>query len=275
MNIQTFNKKFPNNEACLAWLFEAKFGNPTCPKCHKLNKYHQQKGSSHFVCACGGHQLSPKINTIFQKSDTDLYKWFFAIYLFSASKNGVAGKELQRQLGVTYKTAWRMTKQIRHLMKQGNSMLSGVIDIDETYMGGKMRGGKRGLGSENKTAIFGMIERKGNVKAHVIRIKKNNVMPIVRKTVVTGSNLMTDQFRMYRRLPEMGFNHEAVNHGRKEYVRGSVHTNTIEGFWSQVKRSIDGTYHAVSKKHLQSYVDEFSFRRNEKNAVFEAMVGRI
>jgi len=136
-NIMEFNSRFGNNQACLVWLFGQRFGKPECPKCGKVNKYHRQGKSSHFVCECGAHQLSPKKDTIFEKSDTDLYKWFYALYLFSSSKNGVSAKELQRQLKVTYKCAWRIASQIRKLFAEHNLSLSGTVEINETYIGEK------------------------------------------------------------------------------------------------------------------------------------------
>lgn len=265
--IKDFRKEFPTEKSCLDYVFTKKY--PSLVDSHYYIEGRKCYADSK------GKQIHPIKGTVFEHSSTPLTLWFYAIYLFSASRNGVAAKELQRQLGVTYKCAWRMAKQIRVLMAQNGGTLSGIVEADETYMGGKMRGGKRGLGSENKTAVFGMVERKGKVQAHVIRIKKKNVMPIVKRTIVSGSNVMTDQFKMYRNLPQMGFKHASVNHGAKEYVRGNIHTNTIEGFWSQIKRSIDGTYHSVSKKYLQSYVNEFSFRRNAGLAVFETMMARI
>src|SRR5581483_345491 len=239
-------------KSCLDYIFAKRY--PQAIKTH----YHVM-GRKCYQNSKGG-QIHPVKGTIFEKSSTPLTLWFYAIFLFSVSKNGVSAKELQRQLGVTYKCAWRIAKQIRALMVQGNRTLSGIVEIDETYMGGKIRGGKRGLGSENKTPIFGAVERGGNIKTVVTKIRTKKVMPIIRKSIVNGSHVMSDQLMMYRNLPNMGFKHEFVHHGAKEYVRGNVHTNTIEGFWSQLKRSINGTYHAVSPKHLQSYVDEFSFR---------------
>ncbi len=144
---QRFNREFPDNEACLSFLFTSLHPSPRCPSCKKVGKYHRQAESSHYVCQCGGHQISPKKGTIFQKSDTDLYKWFLAMFLMASSKNGVSAKELERQLGVTYKTAWRIAHQVRRLMAQLPGMFGGTVEADETYVGGKRRGGKRGRGA--------------------------------------------------------------------------------------------------------------------------------
>lgn len=276
MNVIDFNKQFPNNETCLQYLFDKRFKNEKCPVCNKAGKYTRQRGTSQYVCSCGKHQLSPKAGTIFEKSRTDLYKWFFAIYLFSVSKNGVSAKELQRQLGVTYKCAWRMAKQIRSLFSD-DITLGGTVEADETYIGGKAKN-KRGRGAENKTPVFGMVERKGNVKAVVVpNVKSKTVLPILTNTVEKGTHMMTDEYRIYNRVQRLGFMHSRIQHGVKEYVRGIVHTNTIEGFWSQLKRSLDGTYHAVSPKYLQNYVDEFSWRYNHRSVknLFDVLISGV
>lgn len=277
MTIQQFNNKFPDNTACLSWLFNERFGKPQCPKCGKVNKYHQQSGSSHFVCVCGAHQLSPKKDTIFEKSDTDLYKWFFALHLFSVSKNGVSAKELQRQLGVTYKCAWRIANQIRKLFSEHGLTLSGTIEADETYVGGRTHG-VRGRGAKHKTVVFGMVERQGNIKAEVVKnVRASILLPIVHSSVEPDSKMMTDDLPSYNKVQKLGLQHNVVRHSLKEYARGNVHTNTIEGFWSQLKRSIDGTYHAVSPKHLHAYVDEFSWRYNRRKmpSVFDALMAVV
>lgn len=261
-SILKFQAEFKDNDTCLEYLFRALYGKPKCPVCARVDGYYHRKGTSHYVCACGGHQISPKTGTIFHKSDTDLYKWFFAMYLMMASKNGVSAKELERELEVTYKTAWRIAKELRSLMAQFPGVFDGIVEADETYVGG-IRRGTRGRGAEGKTPIVGVVKRKGSVHAKVVTdCKASTVMPLIRSNVAIGTELMTDKFASYRKARKMGYKHKTVDHGRKEYVRGKVHTNTIEGFWSQLKRSIDGTYHSVSPKHLQSYVDEFAWRYN-------------
>ena len=264
--IKEFNKQYPNDDVCLDELFQARFGDiKVCPKCKKETKFNRITTRKCYCCQFCGYQLHPVANTIFHKSVTPLTNWFYAIYLFSVSKNGVSAMELQRQLGVTYKTAWRMAKQIRQLFEENKDALSGIVELDETYVGGKGGNNKRGRGAENKTPVFGMVERKGAIKARVtVDTKRKTVMPIIRKNVAIGTDIMTDEYLPYRSLNKEGYNHQTVTHGVKEYVRGNVHTNTLEGFWSQMKRSINGTYHAVSPKYLQTYVDEFSYRYNAR-----------
>lgn len=194
-SIQEFTKQFPDNDSCLLYLFRALFPNPICPACKQAGKYHQQADSSHFVCQCGGHQISPKKGTIFQKSDTDLYKWFYAMYLFSISKNGVAAKELERELKVTYKCAWRIAFQIRELMKQKTGLFGGIVESDETYVGGKHRG-KRGRGADGKTPVFGLLERPGRVRAMVVpNTRAKTLLPIMKESVRSGTMIMTDEYR--------------------------------------------------------------------------------
>lgn len=266
--INDFSKQYPNDDVCLDEIFKARFGEiKECPKCKKETKFNRISTRKCYCCQFCGFQLHPVANTIFHKSDTPLKNWFYALYLFSVSKNGVSAMELQRQLGCTYKTAWRMAKQIRLLFEENKDALQGIVELDETYVGGKGGNNKRGRGSENKTPVFGMVERKGAIKAKVtVDTKRKTVMPIIRNHVVIGADVMTDEYLPYRSLTKEGYSHQTVAHGAKEYVRGNVHVNTLEGFWSQLKRSINGTYHAVSPKYLQTYVDEFSFRYNYRSS---------
>lgn len=196
----------------------------------------------------------------------------------STSKNGVSAKEIQRQTGVTYKTAWRMQRQIRLLMHPDTDPLRGTVEIDDTYIGGK-RHGKRGRGAEGKTPVLGMVEREGDVKANVVEnLKMRTVEPLISENIEKKSEVYTDEFFSYQHIKNYDYDHDVVKHRIKEYVRGNVHTNTIEGFWSQLKRSIHGTYHSVSPKHLQLYVDEFAYRYNHRASsvpVFELLLQRV
>ena len=163
-------------------------------------------------------------------------------------------------------------------MEQGGSLFDGVVEADETYVGGKRRG-KRGRGAEGKTPVFGIVKRDGEVFAKAVAdVKSSTVMPLLRENVKIGTTVMTDTFGIYNKSKKMGYKHKTVDHGAKEYVRGDVHTNTIEGFWSQLKRSIDGTHHSVSGKHLQKYVDEYAFRYNHRSApidLFHLLMVRV
>lgn len=256
--INDFKREFPTDDVCLDYIFQQRFG-----KREDFGKYYRVNGRKCYSHSETAEQLHPTAGTIFHKSSTRLTLWFYAIFLFSQSKNGVSAKELERQLGVTYKCAYRIGHQLRKLMAGNGKGLSGIVEADETYYGGK-RPGKRGRGAEGKTPVVGVIERKGSVVAVATKdTRRSTVMPIIRGNVAAGSTVMTDQYNVYDKVSRE-YPHQRVNHGRKEYVRGDVHTNTIEGFWSQLKRSIGGTYHAVSPKHLQAYVNEFAWKYNHR-----------
>lgn len=275
--IRDFENRYPNDDACLTEVFNNRYHSNECPECHKITHFYRIKDRKCYACQFCGHQLHPLSNTIFHKSETPLKMWFYSIFLFAKSKNGVSAKELERQLGVTYKTAWRIAKQIRLLMSQIDKQLDGNIEIDETYIGG-VRHGKRGRGAEGKTPVLGIMKRKGEVKAIVIEnIKAKTVTPIILSAIKKDSIISTDEGTNYNKLAQHGFTHGRVKHCADEYVNGIHHTNTIEGFWSQLKRSIHGTYHAVSRKHLQSYVDEFAFRysRRDVQTLFLEMIGLV
>lgn len=260
--IKDFNRIYKTETDCLNQIFRDRFGNAsTCPKCNKETKFFRIKTRKCYSCQFCGFQLHPLAGTIFHKSDTDLRLWFYAIYLFSISKNGVSAKELERNLGVTYKCAWRMAKQIRLLFSQdiSSNKLKGTVEIDEAYFGGEA---KHKVKYDNKTQVVGMVERKGRVIAKVVPNHKfQSVMPLIKQNVRGGSSIMTDESNIYDSLKSLGYrDHKYVKHSNKIYVLGNVHTNTIEGFWGQLKRSISGTYHQVSSKYLQLYVDEFAWR---------------
>lgn len=276
--IKEFNKDFANDDVCLEHIFNKRYGRDyTCPKCSKSGFYRVSTRKC-YVCSWCGYQLHPVSGTIFHKSPTPLRSWFYAIFLMSQSRNGVSGKEIERHVGVTYKTAWRMQKQIRKLMAEDGGKLSGIVEVDETYVGGK-RKGKRGRGAKGKTPVIGIVQRKGNIKTRVTKnVQSSTVMPIIKGNVRKGSSLMTDDFSIYDKAGKHGYKHGVIKHSEKQYVNGNIHVNTIEGFWSQLKRSINGTYHHVSRKYLQHYVDEFSYRYNRrlsKKHLFFHLLGEV
>ncbi len=271
-----FEAQFPDDETCLESIFQNRFGNlKECPSCKKATTFHKVSDRKCYSCQWCAYQIHPLADTIFHKSETSLKSWFYAIFLFSNSKNGVSGKELERTLGVTYKTAWRMAKQIRLLFIATQSKLSGDVEADETYYGGQEKfkhladktKGTQGRSTKTKTPIFGMVQRDGVVIAQVVaNTKQSTVTPLIRKNVKIGSRLMTDEYMAYDLMKKEGYKHLRVNHGAKQYVKGVAHTNTIEGFWSQLKRSVNGTYHCVSPKYLQFYVNEFAYRYSKRNS---------
>ena len=261
--LKDFKTEYPDDNACLISVLENRYGD-TCPRCGVVGvKFHPITGRKGFVCSECDKHIYPLADTIFRKSETSLWNWFYAIFQFSVSKNGVSAKELERTLGVTYKTAWRMCKQIRLLMEQDDTTLTGEIEIDETYIGGVRKAAHK---FDNKSIVFGMVERNGSAKAtHVKSSGARVLLKEIDKGIEQASSIFSDEWQAYKTLPRRGYTHTTVNHSKLEYVRGSAYTNTIEGFWSQLKRSIDGTYHAVSPKYLQSYVDEFVYRYNLRN----------
>lgn len=261
--IKQFNAEYPDDNACLEAVFQNRFGDVKfCPKCGAETKFYRVKKRQCYACMHCGYQLHPLAQTIFRKSETSLKSWFYAIYLFSVSKNGVSAKELERHLGVTYKTAWRMAKQIRLLMQQDGEKLTGVVEADETYIGGKHIRERRFL---DKKPVLGAVEKNGSAKAVVTDwASTSRAKSFLRASVETGIELHTDESPIYN-WTKREFQHGTVNHSAKQYVYNGIHTNTIEGFWSQLKRSIDGTYHVVSPKYLQSYLNEFVFRYNHRD----------
>jgi transposase len=263
MTLKQFLAQFPADDACLAHLFKTRFGDePVCPKCGQINTFHRLKKLPAYTCNCG-HHIHPMAGTPFLRTRTSLTTWFHVMFLFCASRNGVSAKEVQRQTGVTYKTAWRMCNEIRKYMGwvDGDASLGGPgksVEADKTFVGGVDK-----RGHDDKAVVLGMVERGGEVITCVVESRgADHVLPHVFENVHPASKLYTDEARTFMLLGSYGYSHETVNHVAKEYVRGSAHTNTIEAFWSNVKRSIAGTYISVSKKHLQTYLREFEYRYN-------------
>ena len=276
-----FRTRFPDEDACLKYIFDLRYSDlEACPKCSCEAKFHQCKGERYFACQDCGHHLHPTAGTIFHKSRTPLTSWLFAVLLFSNSKNGVSAKELQRQLGVTYKTAFRMGHLIRSLMnEEGEITLSGIVEIDETLVGGKKKGGKRGWGSQ-KPCVFGMVERGGKIVTRVVPNRKGStLLPIITANTTDDVEAHTDDFSGYNRLGREVGAHHVVSHTKGQHVtgpNGEIHTQTIDGHWSIIKRSIKGTHTSVSPEYLQAYLNEFSFRRNHRNErMFDAILGRV
>lgn len=265
-----FEAEYPDDDACLDTVFRYRFGDlKICPKCGVSDtKFYRVKKRQCYACMHCGYQLHPLADTIFRKTTTPLKDWFYAIYLFSVSKNGVSAKELERHLGVTYKTAWRMANQIRKLMDDNDFVMSGEVEADEAYYGPYTKRNNSKYNNkwhDNKTAIMGIVERNGKAKAIVTpHANATTAIGLMRMLVEPGTSIYTDEAWIYNGVKKY-YAHDSVNHKIKEYARGQIHTNTIEGFWGQLKRSITGTYHVVSKQHLQAYVNEFCFRYNHRD----------
>lgn len=267
MTIRQFFKQFPSDDVCLDHVMVARYGKEAvCEKCGKNTKFHRLSNRNAYSCQVCGSHVYPCAGTLFENSRTPLQLWFYAIYLFSTSRHGVPAKELERQLGVTYKTAWRMAHEIRKHMGEvdGDAPLSGDVEIDETYVGGKKEG-KRGRGAAGKTVVFGMMQRNGDVMTKVVEnVKRSTLQPIIKENVEEGSTVHTDELTSYKTLGKEGYEHKTVNHGRGEYVRDDIHVNSLEGYWSNFKKSLKGTHIHVSKQHLEKYAGEFEYRYNSR-----------
>ena len=278
--IHDLNKQFPTDNACLEYLKTARWPEGIyCETCRRVTKHHRMKNRPCYSCDYCGHDVYPLSGTIFHKSTTPLRSWFHAMFLMASTRCGISAKQLERELGVTYKTAWRMFKQIRTLMN-GNGFLSlaGEVEADETYIGGK-RHGKRGRGAEGKSIVLGIAERKGKIKVKVIpNVKGRTLASQIAGNVKPGSAVYTDDLSSYSRLPKLGYKHLIVNHSEKVYVDGDKHTNTVDGFWSLVKRGIDGVHHVVSPKYLQFYLDSYAFRYNHRDdeaPMFKTLLAQV
>ena len=282
MSFYEFQRQFPDDEACLRRIMIERYGGTEldCPKCGEFGKFYRMTKERGYVCQHCGHHLHPTVGTPMERTHLPLHKWFYAMYLFSTSRHGVAAKELERQLDIPYKTAWRMAHEIRKYMAEvdGETPLGGAVEADETYVGGK-RPGKPGRGAAGKTIVFGMLERGNDVMAKVVpNVSKRTLYPIITKNVELGSTVHTDEFGTYRGLARAGYRHETVNHGLGEYVSGDSHVNGLEGFWARLKLSIRGTHVHVSRKHLSKYVKEFEYRYNRRkrpDAIFGDLVASL
>ena len=265
-----YQAQYPDDDSCLNAILLRKYGeHPTCPGCGVVDaKLFKITGRSAFACQDCGHHVYPCVGTPFEKSSTPLTLWFHAMYLMTATRNGVSAKELERQLGVTYKCAWRIGHELRKLMagkNDTNPPMSGHVEVDETYIGGRAKG-IRGRGAKNKTIVAGVLERDGNITAKVVpNVSRNTLESFIESKVVSGATVSTDELSSYKQINKLGYNHGTVQHGREQYVNGIHHVNGVEGFWSHLKRGIRSTHIHVSGKHLQKYVGEFSWRYNMRH----------
>ncbi|WNK01696.1 IS1595 family transposase [Thalassospiraceae bacterium LMO-JJ14] len=269
--LRQFFQKFPDDDTCLKHLFDVRFGQGhECPKCQREAKWYPIKAERAFSCQWCGHHIHPMVGTLFEKSRTPLQLWFYAIFLFTTTRHGVSAKELQRQLGVTYKCAWRMGHQIREHMAEvdGDDPLGGVginVEVDETLIGGSVSGKGQGY-KGNKTCVVGMLERDGEIVTQVVKGRdKVSMKGVILTHVLPGTTLQTDEFGGYKDIDKSGFRHVKVNHNRGEYAReDGAGVNGIESYWAQLKRGINGTHIHVSGKHLPKYAKEFEYRFNRR-----------
>lgn len=279
-----FQAEYPDDEACLAKIMEIQFGGSQtdCPVCKERRQFHLMSKRRAYACQVCGHHIYPCAGTIFHKSRTNLTKWFFAMYLMTSTRHGVAAKEIERQLGVTYKTAWRMCHELRKLMASADyrGPLGGPgkhVEIDETLVGGVARRQGKGKGSirSRKVLVFGMVERQGRMRVGPIPNDRGVTFErIIAGHIEPGTTITTDGHQGYNALKN-AYDHSVVNHAAGEYARGKHHTNTIEGHWSLFKRAVRGTHVHISQKHAWKYIAEFSYRHNMRkshSAMFNLLV---
>ncbi len=262
--IKSFNKDFPNDDACLKWLMSFLYpdGVP-CRKCSCVTKHHRVTGRPAFVCdRCGTH-VYPMADTIFEKSPTPLRTWFYVIYLMASTRCGIAAKQVQRETGVTYKTAWRMCHLIREMLSDTSDPHIGSFEVDEAFIGGVS---KRPITYKSKTRVLGIADRAGKVHAYPVPdMGWKTIGPILERHAQKPSKIYSDAAKGYERLGLHGYDHRWVNCSQKMPYLPGVHINSIEGFWSVLKRGIKGVYYHVDKKYVQSYINEYSFRYNHRD----------
>lgn len=247
---------------------------PVCPHCGSIDNAYALNGEKHrpglYKCADCRKQFSVTVGTLFERSHVPLHKWLLAVYLLCSSKKGHSSHQIHRMLGVTYKTAWFMTHRIREAMKDPvfTRQLGGggnVVECDETFWGNKNKKRPGARGYDHKEKIFSLVERNGEVRSfHVPTVKAKTLRPIMEDQIAEDTHIVTDEMGSYRVSCDKFLSHESVSHGKGEYVRGEIHTNTIENFFSILKRGLTGVYQHFSASHLRRYIGEFDFRYNNR-----------
>lgn len=278
MSYTEFLRRFPDNDACLEYLKQKYYPEATpCPKCEKPSRFHRIKGRSAYSCQFCGHHVYPTAGTIFHKSTTSLQLWFWAIYLIASSKCGISAKQLGREIGVTYKTAHRMLKQIRTLLAEDIGPLSGDVEVDETFMSGRMRNADRrkreAEGIHKNTPAYHLkgsmvvaaVERHGRVRASVAADRtKPTLHAKIREFVLPESMIFTDEWALYGGIGREYKGHKRVRHKARIFVQDEAGTQNVESFFALFKNSVRGAHHNISAKYLPNYLDEYTFRWNHR-----------
>ena len=275
-SLMEFMRDFPDDAACLDWLWRNRYAedgsHAECPKCERVRKFHKVKERPAWDCDSCGHHLHPLADTIFHKSSTSLHLWFFAIHLMTSTRCGVSAKHLERELGVTYKTAWRMANLIRNkLMTEDQRKLHGYVEVDEASVDGKPRkhmnrSDAARLRERSRATVLAAVERGGRIKATVVPSRRG---PVLQKQVIEWvkpeSIVCTDEWPAYNQLGAHFAGHSRVRHSTGEYVVGDAYTNTVEGFFGNLKTGIRGNYKKVSHRWLQGYLNEYTWRYNHRH----------
>jgi transposase-like protein len=290
-SVTEFLAEFPDDAACLEHLWRTRYApdgeHAHCPRCdceRVFKRYATTQGRQSWTCTGCGHHVHPTAGTIFAKSSTSLKLWFHAMYLMTSTRCGISAKQLERELGVHYKTAWRMFNKIRNELMAEDELalpLAGEVEVDETSWGGKprrkMTASEGALFRERKATVLGMVERGGRVRVRVIAARRGEPLSgAVRANVNPESIIFTDDWMAYKPLRREYAGHRVINHSAGSCVEGDIYTNTIEGFFGNLKTGMRGTYKKVSHKWLQSYLDEYAWRYNQRHrgqrSMFHALV---
>jgi transposase len=287
-SLMEFIEQYPDDVACLDRLWRERFApdghHAYCTRCERERKFHRTKTRASYTCDTCGLHVHPMKGTIFEKSTTSLKLWFYAMYLMASTRCGISAKQLEREIGVTYRTAHRMMKKIRTelMTDQGDDPLSGDVEVDETSIGGKPRvpltRSEAAAFREAKPTVLGMVERGGRIRFRVIPSRRGPALSKeVRANVDPSSIIFTDDWQAYKPLRREYLDHKIINHSAGVYVRGDVYTNTIEGAFGNMKTGMRGAYKHVSPAYLQSHLDEYAWRHNAQRsgpALFEQLLQR-
>ncbi len=296
-SLHDFLREFPDDETCLQWLWRERHSpdgeNAYCPKCEQerpFKRYATKQQRQSWTCTACGHHIHPTAGTIFAKSSRPLTDWFYVMFLVSSSRCGVAAKQVERELGCNYKTAWRMLNRIRNvLMEQDDEPLSGEVEVDETWVGGKLRESERselrkrgivnlGPHTKERAVVLGAVERKGRIRAGVVGTTRNvrAIHAKLHEFVLPASMVFTDDWSGYDALGRKHrYTFRRIQHSQRVYVSGVVHTNTIEGFFCHFKTDVRGTHHSVSRRWLGSYLNEWVWKwnhRDDDEAMFRTLI---
>jgi len=288
-SLMEFVREFPDDDACLEHLWRTRYSadgeHAHCPKCDQervFKRYATGQRRQSWTCNGCGHHLHPTAGTIFHKSSTSLQLWYYAMYLMASTRCGVSAKHLERELGVTYKTAWRMFNRIRNVLMadEDDTPLTGIVEVDETSIEGKprVRQGRSEAAryrERSRATVFAAVERKGRIRATVLESRRGPALKEqVIEWVAPAAIIMTDEWPAYSGLGQHFADHSRVRHSAREYAFGSTNTNTVEGFFGNLKTGIRGNYKKVSRRWLQGYLNEYCWRYNRRRGVGERAMFR-